>query len=56
MSPHDLAEALRAAHPDAEPMEVDGETLAGWVASCGADPDDDALVGDAVAAWELLLG
>lgn len=55
MTAQDLAEALRAAHPDAEPMEVDGETLAGWVAAQGVDPDDDRLVGEAVAAWELLL-
>jgi len=50
----ELAEALRAAHPDVEPMEVDGETLAGWVAAEGGDPDDDRLIGEAVAVWELL--
>lgn len=49
------ATALREAHPDVEPFEVDWPTLAEWVSAAGLDPDDDALVAAALVAWERLL-
>lgn len=54
--PERLALTLREAHPDAEPLEVDPEVLAGWLADAGADPADDDLVAAALVAWEGLLG
>jgi hypothetical protein len=53
--PERLALALREAHPDAEPLELDPDVLAGWLAQAGADPSDDALVAAALVAWEALL-
>lgn len=50
-----LAELLRGAYPDAEPSELDPATLEAWVAGAGADPDDHALVGAALVAWERLI-
>lgn len=54
--PERLAIALREAHPDAEPLELDPDALAEWVAEAGADPSDDDLVAAALVAWEALLG
>ncbi len=51
-----LADALCAAHPDVEPFEVDADVVAGWVASAGADPDDDLLVARTLSAWEQRRG
>src|SRR5262245_19306839 len=51
-----LALALREAHPEAEPFELDSEVVSRWVAEAGADPDDDHLVAAALVAWEGLLG
>ena len=50
-----VATALREAHPDVEPFEVEWPTLARWVADAGVDPDDDALVAETLVAWERLL-
>ncbi len=50
------ATALRNAHPDVEPFEVEWPMLAEWVAQAGIDPDDDVLVAAALVAWEQLLG
>jgi hypothetical protein len=50
-----LAQALRAALPEADPFDVDGDALARAVAAAGADPADDALVSAALVAWESLL-
>jgi Fe-S-cluster formation regulator IscX/YfhJ len=50
------AALLREAHPDADPFEVDWQTLAGWVSAVGIDPDDDAMVATTLVAWEQLLG
>ncbi len=47
--------ALRAAHPGADPFEVDPDALAGWIADAGGDPGDDDLVAAALVAWEGLL-
>ncbi len=50
-----LAEALRFGHPDAEPGELDPDTLSRWVRDAGHDPDDAELVAGALAHWELLM-
>lgn len=55
MSAEALADALREAHPDAEPLDLDHATLAALIAAHGADPDDDALAAAALVAWERLL-
>ena len=56
MDPEGRALALRERHPDADPLGLDADTLAAWVADAGGDPDDDALVAAALVAWEGLLG
>ena len=50
-----LAQALRAALPETDPFDVNGDELARAVAAAGADPGDDALVSAALVAWESLL-
>ncbi|MEW6582611.1 MAG: hypothetical protein AB1416_07620 [Actinomycetota bacterium] len=50
-----LALALRAAHPGAEPLELDHETAAAWVGDAGGDGSDDDLVARVLVAWEALL-
>ncbi|MBL6633544.1 MAG: hypothetical protein ISP32_04010 [Thermoleophilia bacterium] len=50
-----LAEALRAALPDAEPSEVDPDALDAAVRAAGADPADAALVGRALLEWERMI-
>jgi hypothetical protein len=50
-----LALALREAHPDAQPLEVDFDTVAGWVREAGGDGEDTALVAGVIVAWEALL-
>ena len=50
-----IALALRAAHPAAEPLEVDHDTAAGWVRdAAGVDADAD-LLARVLVAWEALL-
>lgn len=50
-----LAEALRAALPDAEPTDVHPDDLDAAVRAAGADPADAALVGRALLEWERML-
>lgn len=50
-----LAEALRAALPDAEPSEVGADDLDAAVRAAGADPADVALVGRALLEWERMI-
>jgi hypothetical protein len=50
--PELIADALLAAHPNAEPFEVPGDQLSVWFESVGAPWDDDDLVAAALAAWE----
>jgi len=50
-----LAEALRAALPDAEPSEVDAGDLDLALRAAGADPADGDLVGRALLEWERML-
>ena len=53
--PEALAELLRAARPDAEPFDLTPDDLHALVAEVGADPDDAALIGAALIAWEQML-
>lgn len=53
--PERLALVLREAHPDAEPLELEPDVLAGWLTQAGADPSDDELVAATLVAWEALL-
>jgi hypothetical protein len=50
-----LAEALRAARPDAEPADMEPDELDRLVAEAGADPCDHDLVGRALVEWERML-
>lgn len=50
-----LAEALREARPDAEPLEIDPGDLDALVRELGGDPDDRDLVGRALVEWERML-
>jgi len=53
--PERLAIALREAHPDAEPLELDPDLLSEWIADAGADPSDERLMTATLVAWEGLL-
>ncbi len=55
MTPDELAELLRHAHPDAEPTEVDPLIMDIWLERLGVDISDDELVSQAVVAWERLI-
>jgi hypothetical protein len=50
-----LALALREAHPEAEPYEVDPAVIGDWLLEAGADPEDDGLAAAVLVAWEGLL-
>ena len=50
-----IALALRAAHPDAEPLEVDAETAAGWVRDAAGVDAAPELLARVLVAWEALL-
>jgi len=54
--PELVADALLDAHPDAEPFEVEGDTLEAWFLAVGADPRDEALVSATLRAWEARRG
>lgn len=51
--PELIADALLAAHPDAEPFEIPAPELADWMAGIGAPIGDDALTAATLAAWEV---
>lgn len=55
MNPDDLAHALRAAFPEADPFAVPWDDLALEVRRLGADPADDRFMTEALVAWEALL-
>lgn len=50
-----LAEALRAAHPNVEPLEADADEIARLLTEQGGDARDDQLVADVIACWDGLL-
>lgn len=50
-----LAEALREARPDAEPLEIGTEDLDDLVREVGGDPENRDLVGRALLEWERML-
>jgi hypothetical protein len=50
-----LAEALRAARPDAEPGDLMPAELDALVREVGGDADDADLVGRALVEWERML-
>ena len=50
-----LAEALRAAHPNLEPLEADADYLSRLLAELGGDARDDRLVAEVIACWDSLL-
>jgi hypothetical protein len=49
-----LAERLLEAHPETEPLELDGDALGAMIASAGGDADDIGAVAATLAAWERL--
>ncbi len=53
--PEALAELLRAARPDAEPFDLTPDELDAVIAEVGGNPDDPALIGAALVAWEQML-
>jgi hypothetical protein len=53
--PEALAELLRAARPDTEPFDLTPDELDAVVAEVGGNPDDAALIGAALIAWEQML-
>ena len=50
-----LAEALRAAHPDIEPLHADADDIARMLSDRGADPSDDGLIAAVITEWDGLL-
>ena len=55
VTPDELAELLREAHPDAEPTEVEPLIMDLWFERLGVDTSDDDLVSAAIVAWERLM-
>ena len=55
MTPDELAELLREAHPDAEPTEVEPLIMDLWLERLGVDTSDDDLVSATIVAWERLM-
>lgn len=55
IDPGALADALRAARPDAEPSEIPPDELDDLVREAGGDPSDHDLVGRALVEWERML-
>ena len=55
MTGEELAQLLRAAHPDAEPTETDPAVLAVWIDGVGGDGRDAMLTVAALVAWEQLI-
>lgn len=53
--PEALAELLRTARPDAEPFDLTPDDLHDLLVEVGADPDDHAVIGAALVAWERML-
>lgn len=55
MTSRELAEALRAAHPDADPLCVPVDDVIAWSEEAGAGrPAEDALAA-VLAAWAELV-
>ncbi|MDH3226506.1 MAG: hypothetical protein OEM67_05380 [Thermoleophilia bacterium] len=50
-----LAEALRAAHPNLEPLEADADHIARLLVELDGDTRDDRLVAEVIACWDGLL-
>lgn len=55
MSAAELAEKLRAAHPDADPMEIGLDQLESWVVALDAGPTSDELLSATAVAWSELV-
>lgn len=55
MTPAELAEVLRAAHPDADPLAVGADTVAEWSEEAGAGPPDDQMLAATLVAWSELV-
>jgi hypothetical protein len=55
VTPDELAELLREAHPEAEPTEVEPLVMDLWLERRGVDVSDDELVSQTVVAWERLM-
>jgi len=55
VSPLELAERLRAAHPDADPLEVGLDQIELWAEALRVGPASDTLLSAAVAAWSELV-
>ncbi|MFM8828262.1 MAG: hypothetical protein ACKORG_07085 [Actinomycetota bacterium] len=55
IDPGALADALRAARPDAEPSDIPPDELDDLVREAGGDPSDHDLVGRALVEWERML-
>jgi len=50
-----LAEALRAAHPEIEPLDADTDDIARMLSAQGADPGQDGLIAAVITEWDGLL-
>ena len=55
MTAAQLAEVLRTAHPDVDPLEIGVDELLAWATDAGADSPDDGLLAEAVVAWAELV-
>ena len=55
MHPLALAEVLRAAHPEVEPLDADADDIARMLRDEGVDSAQDGLVAAVIREWDGLL-
>lgn len=55
MTPDQLAEALRAVHPEADPLAVSADTVADWSEEAGFGSPDDQMLAATLVAWSELV-
>ena len=55
MTPGELAEILRAAHPDADPLSVGADAVIEWSEEAGAGSPDDQMLAATLMAWSELV-
>ncbi len=55
MTPDQVAELLREAHPDADPSDVEPLVLDVWLERLGVDGTDGGFVAKTLIAWDRLI-
>jgi hypothetical protein len=55
VTPAELAEVLRAAHPDADPLGIATDRIAAWSQQAAGVRPDDHMLAATVVAWAELV-